>query len=144
MAELAGVRMGDLDRLWPLPEDQVELLSEARAEYRTLHHCERRPAPIANGFHMAITRGEDPRQDEDLVGMQVVWAAQYLFHTATLSAIELALGADRYAALRDDMIPSDPVLGMPVPHGIKLDKDVDLWMPCVRRWLECLGIRVAR
>jgi hypothetical protein len=94
---------GLLDEYYPLSASEKDRLEECSTE---LEHLAEGTAPIMhlNGFHVAASRGEDPRDDPDLVAIQQRTVGEFFRRTAAAHAIELCVGHATFEKLSDTFL----------------------------------------
>lgn len=120
----------------------------ARAEFRTLISHELRDfgAP-PTGYHVALLDPEcgDPDNDPELVEIQLAYAASFMRRTATLGAIEVAIGPGDYHSIETQLasMERDEQLGATWMDDLASQaKDAHWWNDAVARW--AIGVRRSR
>jgi hypothetical protein len=129
---------------FPLPEELVERLESARAEYRTFEtHEVRREIRVGieggTGYHMALLDpafldGRDPDSDERMVEAQQRYAGVFLRGQARLTAIELTIGPAVYASVSDHLLAPGRLLG--AESFVHEASEQALWSNVADDWRE--------
>jgi hypothetical protein len=105
-----------IQEIYPLDQEALGQLEACRAEYRTFDtHEVRREIMIGvetgTGYHRAlrdpsVLDGKSPDEDAEMVELQQRYAGAHLRGMASWTAIEMVLGKERFASIKEKLLRS--------------------------------------